>query len=366
MTGADAPGGPSVDGGELRPVVDDALEALGDRDREAVLLRFFEGWSWAEIGERLALTEDAARMRVDRALERMRGALARRGVTSTTAALGAALAGQAAAGVPAGLAASVAGAAVAGGGAAPAVFLMTLTKLQVAGVLALFAAGAAALVWQHRTNKRDRAALAEVPALRAENARLKTENRRLAEAGGGRNDTRSGAGVPVAAAVSAPPDPERAPERPVLAAGMIPVETLGNGGRATPRAAFATQLWAARAGETAVEAATILLEPEGRAKLEALMAALPADLRTQYEPPEKLMALALADNPHPVGGMRVLGETALDPDDVTLQTEWQHADDTIVHHSDVRMHRDDGGWKLVVPEILVDRAAVFLARRSGR
>ena len=45
----------------------------------------------------MLISEDAARMRVERALEKLRGVLARRGVTSTGAALGAVLAEQAAA-----------------------------------------------------------------------------------------------------------------------------------------------------------------------------------------------------------------------------------------------------------------------------
>ena len=91
----------------LRPVLDDALHALGERDREVVLLRFMESQPFAEIGSKLAMTEDAARMRVDRALDKVRKLLARRGVTSTSTALAMLLADQAAAAVPAGLAAKI-------------------------------------------------------------------------------------------------------------------------------------------------------------------------------------------------------------------------------------------------------------------
>lgn len=105
---------------ELRPVIDDALHALNERDREAVLLRFFEGRTLAEVGTKLALSEDLARVRINRALDKMRLALERRGVASTTAALGGALATQAGIAAPAGLAASVTGAALVGGTAAAA------------------------------------------------------------------------------------------------------------------------------------------------------------------------------------------------------------------------------------------------------
>jgi RNA polymerase sigma factor (sigma-70 family) len=97
---------------KIRPFLDHAMGDLNERDRDAIMLRFFENRPFAEIGHRLRLTEDAARMRVERALEKMRGLLTRRGVTSTSAALAAALAGQASAAPPALLAASVTSAAM--------------------------------------------------------------------------------------------------------------------------------------------------------------------------------------------------------------------------------------------------------------
>ena len=102
---------------ELRPVLDEAMHELSNADREAVLMRFFEGRGLGEIGARLGVSENAARMRVDRALEKLRGALARRGVTSTAAALGAMLAERSVSAAPAGLAARVTQASFAAGAA---------------------------------------------------------------------------------------------------------------------------------------------------------------------------------------------------------------------------------------------------------
>src|SRR5207245_1131846 len=108
-------------------------DRLSDDDRQAVLLRFFEGKSFADVGAKLRLNENSARMRVERALEKMHAALAQRGVTSTTAALAVALANQAGVAAPAGLAASVTGAALAGTAASAggvAAIFMSMTKLQ--------------------------------------------------------------------------------------------------------------------------------------------------------------------------------------------------------------------------------------------
>ncbi|MCX6952301.1 MAG: sigma-70 family RNA polymerase sigma factor [Verrucomicrobia bacterium] len=133
----------------VRPVIDDALHALDERDREAVLLRFFEGRPFAEVGARLTLSEDAARKRVERALEKMQAVLARRGVTSTAAALGGALSGRAAMAAPAGVAANVTHAALAGGGLALggagfAGFLGFMNTTKIMGVLVAVAVGLAA------------------------------------------------------------------------------------------------------------------------------------------------------------------------------------------------------------------------------
>jgi hypothetical protein len=93
---------PSHDRAELSGIIDSLLDRLSEKDRDAVVLRFFEGRSFAEVGRHLRLNEDAARMRVDRALERLRAFLARRGIASSTAVLAATLAKQTIA-VPSGL-----------------------------------------------------------------------------------------------------------------------------------------------------------------------------------------------------------------------------------------------------------------------
>lgn len=141
-----------LDWDQLRPAIDDALHTLDAIDREAVLLRFFEGQAFTEIGRALQLTEDATRKRVERALDKMAGVLARHGVTSTSAALAAAMASQAGVAAPAGLATTVtsaalvgATAAVTGTSAALSFFgLMTTTNpmIGIAGAVAALATGA--------------------------------------------------------------------------------------------------------------------------------------------------------------------------------------------------------------------------------
>ncbi len=355
---------PVADWEQLRPVIDDVMHELGEAEREAVLLRFFEERPFAEIGARLAVSEDAARMRVDRALEKMRGLLAHRGLASTTAALALALAGQAGAAVPAGLAKSITVAAVgvAASGTATLATFMSMTKLQLGAALAAVAAATTGLVLQHQSNLRLQAEVASLSAQLHQAAPAPTPSEPAAAPAAELAALRQEHAELVrlrAAAAAAPAKARPAGEAP-LAAGLTPVLSLGNAGRATPRATFATQLWAARTGNVELEATTLTFGPEARAELEALAATLPPTFTAEYDTPEKLMAIVLSGSPHPVGGMQVVDENVTGTDSATLQTTWQHADDTIVHHSEVQLQRDAEGWKWVVPTSLVDRAAAYL------
>lgn len=128
---------------KTRPLLDEVLSELDERDRDALLLRFFDDRTFAEIGRRLEVTENAARMRVERALDKFHGLLSRRGVKSTSAALGVVLAQQAVAATsaPVGLAAAVTGTALSTVGAAATVPLAKVIYFMKAQKLAAGVAG---------------------------------------------------------------------------------------------------------------------------------------------------------------------------------------------------------------------------------
>jgi RNA polymerase sigma factor (sigma-70 family) len=106
--------GPNRDWEQVRPMLDQAMHELKPADREAILLRFFENRPLADVGSKLGLNENAARMRIDRALEKLRVLLSRRGV-ATTAALSLILSTHAVHAAPAGIAASLTSTAFASG-----------------------------------------------------------------------------------------------------------------------------------------------------------------------------------------------------------------------------------------------------------
>ena len=72
---------------QIAPLLDAAMEKLGQKDHDAVVLRFFENKNFAEVGAALGASEDAAKMRVGRALEKLRKYLTKRGIDSTTTAI---------------------------------------------------------------------------------------------------------------------------------------------------------------------------------------------------------------------------------------------------------------------------------------
>lgn len=160
----------SLDWERVRPVLDEALAELNEQDREAILLRYLEGCDFAQVGARLSLSDNAARMRTDRAVDKLRGLLARRGVRSSAAALSLALANQAVVAAPAGLATTVTGTALAGAGTATALTFMSLTKLQLSFASAVVVTGAGIYAVQEHDNtalRDELAALQSAPTVTA-------------------------------------------------------------------------------------------------------------------------------------------------------------------------------------------------------
>jgi RNA polymerase sigma factor (sigma-70 family) len=145
----------------IAPVLDDALARLGARDRDAIVLRFFENKSLREVGTALGASEDAAKMRVNRALEKLRKMFAKRGATFSAAAIAGAISTNSVHATPAGLAKVISAVAITKGAAAGgstlalakgALKLMAWTKAKtavVASAILVLAAGTTMVVVKH-------------------------------------------------------------------------------------------------------------------------------------------------------------------------------------------------------------------------
>jgi len=174
----------AADWSGVAPVLDAVIDELAERDRTAVLLRFMERRAFVEIGAALGVSEDAARMRVERALDKLHALLSRRGIKSSSAALGVALANHAVVAAPGGLAAAATGLALGSATTTAGLLsLMSASKLTgvVVGALLVAALG---IAW--REQNLAHAAEAELAAARVEEralqARRQEIERRLAAA----------------------------------------------------------------------------------------------------------------------------------------------------------------------------------------
>ncbi len=125
---------------QISPLLDDAMGRLGEQDRNAIVLRFFENKTPHEVAATLNLNEVTARKRVSRALEKLRKFFTKRGVVSTTAVIAGAIAANSVQAAPATIAKSVVAVAIAKGAMASGSTLilvkgvlnaMTWTKVKI-------------------------------------------------------------------------------------------------------------------------------------------------------------------------------------------------------------------------------------------
>ncbi len=173
----------------LAAVLDEAMLDLREKDRQALLLRFFEDKSLREVGAALGVGEDAAQKRVAAALQSLTRAFRKRGYPAAGAAAAVAALRGAVQAAPSGLLAVVSQTAVAqAAGASLAgvstllARLMSLTKTQTAAVCLLLSVGPIALEWHALSavhaerefwRRQITTARAELPALEAKQKQTK-------------------------------------------------------------------------------------------------------------------------------------------------------------------------------------------------
>ena len=161
----------------IEPLLDDAMAALDETDRSAVLLRYFENKSLREVGEALGASDDAAQKRVSRAVERLREFFSKRNVTIGASGLAVLISANAVQSAPLGLAATISAAAILAGtavhtstviAATKAIAMTTLQKTVITTALAVIAGAgiyearqASQLREQNQTLQQQQAPLAE-------------------------------------------------------------------------------------------------------------------------------------------------------------------------------------------------------------
>ncbi len=141
--------------GDIAPILDQAINALAEEDRKAIVLRFYERLDLRAVGAALGSSENAAQKRVSRALEELRRALSRRGVTRSATIVATVLASEAVTAAPVGLATAISGSALTAAATGSTtgftlLKLMAMSKLKLGTALTIAACAAAGLYesWQ--------------------------------------------------------------------------------------------------------------------------------------------------------------------------------------------------------------------------
>ncbi|HZQ45761.1 MAG TPA: sigma-70 family RNA polymerase sigma factor, partial [Verrucomicrobiae bacterium] len=168
--------------------LDEGLLSLRETDRQALMLRYFEGRSHREIGDLLGAREDAVRMRIDKALDRLTHFFRRRGYAVPVVGTTIAVLGAAAKAAPAGFAIiTTRSALAAGSGSAITGFkpliarFMGLTKTQTAILCAALAVAPVAWEWNvnRKASNQTAVTLSKLQTLRDQQGEFSTEAERL-------------------------------------------------------------------------------------------------------------------------------------------------------------------------------------------
>ena len=339
----------------IKPELDDALNELPRGDRETLLLRFFEQRSLAEIGSVVGISEDGARKRVDRALDRLRRLLSVRGIQTTTAALAAVLLVNAVEAAPAEFAISLASASLATVGTKTTLTFIAMSKLKLTLAASLVVVGAAAPIFiQHQINLR----------LRDENLRLQqrgevvaAENERLAQLGTAAEELERlriehaellrlrGELAVLRREQPASSARKRSSSQPAAAAQAVTQvsgetywtsDSWKNAGTETVDATLKTILWSAKSGDPAFTKSLIYwdgeVDPEHLADWESCV----SNTVQSYS--------QIVNN---YQGVRLVSQTEMQPDTISLRFEAVATDGSSIPN-DLTFRKTGDGWRQVV------------------
>jgi RNA polymerase sigma factor (sigma-70 family) len=351
----------------LRPHLDAIMDLLNKKDRDAVLLRCLQDRPFAEIGRILRTSEDAARKRVDRALEKLRSLLAGRGITSTSAALAVALATQAGIAAPTGLAARVSGQAltVAGQAAgAQLAILMSTTKVTAAVAAAVVITAGLFLYNEHRHEVLLRDEVAKLRMALAPQTTQDSGSSTHADAGVGRDGTGGQFGKTRSQLSGKDQSGSNTGHSwPSLTGGMMQSANWANRGTATPLAALESYLWAVDRVDVGATGETIGFG-QLRAKVDAFYESLPDSIQAEYNTPAKLWAEILTGSPHgpgiaSFGVVSQTPDTTLPGQSVVLDVITQDQNG-VTTEGNMTFELTVDGWRRTLPANLIAPVANFL------
>jgi RNA polymerase sigma factor (sigma-70 family) len=139
----------------IAPMLDDAVEGLNDKDRLAIVLRFYEGKNLHEVGTALGASRDAVEKRISRAVDKLREFFIKHGVTISGSGLAVLISSNAVQAAPPGLAVTISSGATVGTALAAAVATHSVMNLvrRLLLVAAIASCAMTPFVIEHYANK---------------------------------------------------------------------------------------------------------------------------------------------------------------------------------------------------------------------
>jgi RNA polymerase sigma factor (sigma-70 family) len=364
---------------QIAPLLDGAMERLGQKDHDAVVLRFFEGRNFSEVGAALGGSENAAKKRVNHALEKLRRYFSKHGVVSTTAIIAGTLSANSVQAAPTVLAKAIATVVTAKGAAASgstltlvkgALKLMAWTNAKTALVTAVVVGMATFSLIQYQAqvklreqNESLRRQVDQLSQLTAENQNL---SNLLAEARASeaifkdrlraRQQQPAKAQVPIQQPLNDSTSPV-AKTDPI----QLPKSSWANAGFATPQAALQTRGWAVLNGDRALFSQSLYITDDARQFAEdalVKMAEASTDpnkaqyiqqvLNNNYGVEEAmLMPMMAANQNNTYTGYEILSQQSSSADDAILEVETQMAS-APAQTENLNFQRFGNDWKVVI------------------
>lgn len=361
---------------QVAPLLEEGMNTLGSADRDALLLRYFEGRDLRSVGAAIGASEDAAQKRISRALDKLRLFFSTKGVTVSGAALAALLTAHSSSAVPAGLAALVAGTAISSVVAAGSLpiwgTLMTMGKIKALTLgIAVVVGVATPVIFQQKTIARlqsENSALrdhlhqaaspvttnglpawspaelermaaehSELLRLRAETARLRTQQQELSRLQQENQRLKAAAGKP--------PSPANG--------DLVASSTWANVGFGSPLDALQTSHWAVRNADIPRFKQSILFTEPAKQFLTNLLAQMPGDALAEAKKQgyglEEAMMFPMISQDRRIGykGYRVLSQEAPAENEMLLNIQME-LNSGKTEERQMRFQRFGNDWKYVL------------------
>jgi hypothetical protein len=146
---------------------------------------------------------------------------------------------------------------------------------------------------------------------------------------------------------------------------LLPATDWKNVGTATPNEALQTLFWAASNQDTNVFIKALVWDETAKAKLEALFAAAPEDIRSKFGSVDGMIfEMAMGGRDTPMTGFGIVS-VKVEGDEATLIEEHQYQDGS-VRQNPITLHREDDGWHILLDDKRLEKLGAYLSSLASK